>query len=284
MDFLAMIHSGHGPHGWNSSTNCPGLPTSHGLLDDGTSAGAHIVVPRYPNRAERNIWGKVRAGAPLGGPDSPWIRPQGCHKISCGKRSSNHFRNNPLAKLLSDYVKAYENTLSLQRCQALIDDFEASTALHERKQADHFYNFVELNVSRHWKNVEAEIARIFLIGIRQYCQSLAIGPQWPAKPMAEEIRIQRYLPDGQESFPPHVDVMDDVDARRFITAILYLNDPKGGETIFPGLDLRITPAPGRLALFPPLWLFPHAGLPPRDKPKYILHSYLLYPQRDVQAT
>jgi hypothetical protein len=26
--------------------------------------------------------------------------------------------------------------------------------------------------------------------------------------------------------------------------------------------------------FPPLWLFPHQGLPPRDAPQYILHTYL----------
>jgi prolyl 4-hydroxylase len=35
--------------------------------------------------------------------------------------------------------------------------------------------------------------------------------------------------------------------------------------------------PGRLVIFPPLWIFPHAGLPPRDRPKYIVHRYLWYP-------
>jgi hypothetical protein len=71
--------------------------------------------------------------------------------------------------------------------------------------------------------------------------------------------------------------MDDSNSRRLITAILYLNDPGGGETVFPGLDISVPPAPGRMAVFPPLWLFPHAGMPPRDRAKYILHAYLWYP-------
>ena len=39
----------------------------------------------------------------------------------------------------------------------------------------------------------------------------------------------------------------------------------------------LSPEPGKLIAFPPLWMFPHAGLPPRSTPKYILHTYLCYP-------
>jgi hypothetical protein len=188
-----------------------------------------------------------------------------------------------LAKLLSDYVKAYEGTLSAQQCQALIERFEAAHPLHERKAAEGSYSFAQLSVSRHWPEVETQVARIMMTCMQQYWQALEIGAYWPAKPQAEEIRLKRYLPDGRDNFPPHVDVMDDADSRRFVTAILYLNDPGGGETVFPGLDLSVPPAPGRLVVFPPLWLFPHAGLPPRDRPKYILHSYLWYPPADSAA-
>lgn len=182
-----------------------------------------------------------------------------------------------MAKLLSDYVKAYDNTLSPEQCQALIDRFEAASDLHERKQAEGSYSFVQMSVSRHWPEVETQVARVMMTCLQQYWQAMGIGPYWPEKPLAEEIRLKRYLPDGRDAFPPHVDVMDDGDSRRFVTAILYLNQPGGGETVFPGLDVSVPPAPGRLVVFPPLWLFPHAGLPPRDRPKYILHSYLWYP-------
>jgi hypothetical protein len=179
--------------------------------------------------------------------------------------------------LLSDYVKAYENTLSPQDCQDLIAKFEAAPDLHERKQAEHSYSFVQMSVTRHWPEVEKQVARIMMTCLQQYWRSLNIGENWPVKPLAEEIRLKRYLPDGRDNFPTHVDVMDDADSKRFVTAILYLNEPGGGETVFPQLDVTVPPLPGRLVIFPPLWMFPHAGLPPRDRAKYILHSYLWYP-------
>jgi hypothetical protein len=47
----------------------------------------------------------------------------------------------------------------------------------------------------------------------------------------ENIRIQRYVPNGAESFPPHVDVYNSAAAARFMTVIIYLNAPQGGETV-----------------------------------------------------
>ncbi|HEV2652058.1 MAG TPA: 2OG-Fe(II) oxygenase [Rhizomicrobium sp.] len=182
-----------------------------------------------------------------------------------------------MARSLSDYVKTYDGTLSPARCQRLIDRFEAAPDLHERTPLERAFKFVELNVSRHWPDVESETFAIMMACIRQYWEALDVGPYWPKTVDAEKIRLKRYLPGGDDKFPPHVDVMTSEESRRFLTAILYLNDPGGGETIFPGLGLTVTPAPGRIVVFPPLWLFPHAGLPPRDRPKYILHRYLWYP-------
>lgn len=182
-----------------------------------------------------------------------------------------------LARLLSDYVKVYEDTLAPEQCQALIDKFEAAADLHEHTPAERAFRFVELNVSRHWPDVEKQTFGIMMSHIRRYWEALEVGPYWPKKVDLEKIRLKRYLPDGRDRFPPHVDVMNSEESRRFLTAILYLNEPGGGETIFPGLDISVSPAPGRLVIFPPLWNFPHAGLPPRDRPKYILHRYLWYP-------
>ena len=63
-----------------------------------------------------------------------------------------------MAKLLSDYVKAYDNTLSPGQCQALIDRFEAASDLHERKQAEGSYSFVQMSVSRHWPEVRPAVS------------------------------------------------------------------------------------------------------------------------------
>ncbi len=181
-----------------------------------------------------------------------------------------------MTKLLADYVQVYEQALAPDACAALIAQFEASPHLQERLHTEHSYRFTEINVSRHWPQVEQQIFHIMTQGMRRYWQKLEIGPCWPTKVGFEKLRLKRYVPGGVEHFPPHVDVMRAEESRRFLTAILYLNDPGGGETIFPKLDLTVTPAPGRMLVFPPLWLFPHAGLPPRDRPKYILHRYMWY--------
>jgi hypothetical protein len=179
--------------------------------------------------------------------------------------------------MLADFIKAYESTLPLARCRELIARFEAEPHLHERKESEGSYQFAQLNVSQHWPEVEAEIGAIFMTAFRQYHKSLEIGPGWPLNPLPEQIRMKRYLPDGRDSFPTHVDVLDDQSAKRFITAILYLNEVQGGETTFPTLGVTLKPMPGRMSIFPPLWLFPHAGMPPRNTAKYILHTYLWYP-------
>jgi hypothetical protein len=62
-----------------------------------------------------------------------------------------------LGKSLSDYIKVYEHTLSPERCQALIERFEAAPGLHERKSAEGSCSFVQLSVSRHWKDVEVSL-------------------------------------------------------------------------------------------------------------------------------
>ena len=49
---------------------------------------------------------------------------------------------------------------------------------------------------------------------------------------------------------------------------------EGGQTAFN--DVTIEAKEGRLILFPPLWMFPHAGKIPISNTKYILTTYLTY--------
>ena len=60
-------------------------------------------------------------------------------------------------------------------------------------------------------------------------------------------------------------------------ALVKANDAReGGETAFPDLDLRVEARAGRLLMFPPYWMFQHAGLPPKSNDKYIISTYLLF--------
>jgi hypothetical protein len=96
-----------------------------------------------------------------------------------------------LAKLLSDYVKVYQGTLSPDYCQALIDRFEAAPELQERMPAERAFRFVELNVSRHRPEVEAQVLGVMMFCIQRYWATLQIGPYWPKKVDAEKVRLKR---------------------------------------------------------------------------------------------
>jgi hypothetical protein len=176
---------------------------------------------------------------------------------------------------LSDHVMVFENTLPAAHCEALIARFEAS-ADQEECRRDQCYSFTQLNITKNWPDEHKVLIPIFLNYFNKY-QVSTNACFWPPKFSFEHLRMKRYLPGGQDSFELHVDVMGQMAARRFMTAFIYLNTPAGGETVFPELGLSVVPEPGKFIAFPPLWLFPHAGLPPKAQPKYILHTYLCYP-------
>jgi prolyl 4-hydroxylase len=175
---------------------------------------------------------------------------------------------------LRDMIHVSHGALSPEHCARLIDRFEASAELETcRREGGH--SFMQLDITQAWPD-EHEIAlQTFLAHFHDY-QANVRGHFWPPHIAFEHLRVKRYLPNGRDEFPPHVDVMDQRSARRFLTGMIYLNAPAGGETVFPHLDLSITPETGKLLVFPPLWLFPHAGLPPRSRSKYILQTYLCY--------
>ncbi len=176
---------------------------------------------------------------------------------------------------LSDHIMLFADALSPTHCRTLIDRFESSQQ-HEMCQRESGHSFVQLDITENWPDQHKLLVPVFLSYLNKY-QDAVKAYFWPPKFSFEHLRLKRYLPNGRDSFPVHVDVMGQAAARRFMTAIIYLNDPAGGETVFPSLDISIAPEPGKLLAFPPLWLFPHAGLPPQSSPKYILHTYLCYP-------
>jgi prolyl 4-hydroxylase len=176
---------------------------------------------------------------------------------------------------LADHVMVFAGALSPEHCQALIGRFEAKPD-RETCQLDAGYSFSQLNITHHWPDESQILVPVFLSYFNRY-QAALNARFWPPKFSFEHLRIKRYLPNGRDLFPLHVDVMGQVAARRFMTAFIYLNAPDGGETVFPNLGISVAPEPGRLLAFPPLWLFPHAGLAPKSSPKYILHTYLCYP-------
>src|SRR5882762_10790149 len=183
--------------------------------------------------------------------------------------------NNPKS-FLTHYVRSYENFWPSDKCERLIDWFESSPN-QKVMQVDGGFSFSQVDASKTWPELHDELTRKLSVAFYRYQSELDVRRFWPARYFYENATIKRYSPDGRDEFPAHVDVFNSAASARFMAALIYLNRPEGGQTQFPDLDLTIAPQTGKLLVFPPLWTFPHAGLPPIASNKYILITYLLYP-------
>lgn len=113
-------------------------------------------------------------------------------------------------------------------------------------------------------------------GLERYNRDVGLDIQIPNSPKTEELIMKRYRPGAGEQFQQHFDAVHNV-ANRYLVLLWYLNDvTEGGETTFPQLEVRVEAKQGRLLMFPPYWMYQHAGLPPRSGDKFILSTYLLF--------
>lgn len=86
------------------------------------------------------------------------------------------------------------------------------------------------------------------------------------------ISVKRYpVPFGM--FEEHADIMPSA-ATREITIVVYLNTvEEGGETHFVYQDLLVKAVKGRIAVFPPFWMYYHKSLPPISNDKIAASAF-----------
>ena len=178
---------------------------------------------------------------------------------------------------MDNYIRIYENALSDEKCQHLIDMFESDTEHHQIQNCGSGATLTQINLLHSpdtiWREEVNNLANVIMNSVEQYKKDCNIKEnQWPKKFGFEPPKIKKYMPG--EWFPEHVDVLDHKTAKRFLVAFLYLDDNKAGETHIT--DVISKCKKGALLLFPPLWPWLHTGMPPIDKPKYIVGSYLHY--------
>jgi hypothetical protein len=180
---------------------------------------------------------------------------------------------------MEKYIKTYDNVLTKDQCNQIIQKFELSTDQHIKTEYADTRWFTEININHHkdWEGFTLGIIDILKKSIEKYIVDCNLTyNQWPTKYGFENIRIKRYLPNDKDEFRSHVDVGDYKSARRFLVMFLYLDDNEAGETGFDEYGIKVKPEPGRLLMFPPTWTYLHTGHKPVKKPKYIIGSYLHY--------
>ncbi|MEZ5460917.1 2OG-Fe(II) oxygenase [Dokdonella sp.] len=189
--------------------------------------------------------------------------------------------NRPLVDL-RHYVRWYDNVLPVELCDGLVAGFEQMrdaqvvNGVGVRKGLDGS-KWTELNLS---KFADPAMKGYFISLIDQYLEryNAEIGVSLPVPPthLSSDLIIKRYAADKVEQFEPHFDsIYDRCD--RYMVFLWYLNDvEEGGETRFMDLDMGVQARKGRLLMFPPYWMYQHAGMPPISNAKYIVSTYLLF--------
>jgi prolyl 4-hydroxylase len=180
-------------------------------------------------------------------------------------------------------VVVFANLLSHAECDALIEEARPrlSTSLtvdvatgDELLHADRTSEgmFFERGESEVVQRVENRITKLL---------------RWPAK-HGEGLQVLRYTHGGQ--YLPHFDYFDPREAgtpklvgrggQRVATLIMYLHSPEaGGATVFPELNLQVTPTRGRAVFFSyaepaPSSLSLHGGAPVLAGEKWIATKWL----------
>lgn len=197
----------------------------------------------------------------------------------------HHFERTPCTAL-GDYVRCYENALPRTFCDRLIEAFRQSTMMHVQREREWRAGldasaWTELDMT---PLADAALKDFFRGHIAEYLarynRDVGLHIAIPASPQIAELRLKRYRPETGEEFQLHFDSINAV-ANRYLVFLWYLNDvADGGETEFPDLNIRVQPRAGRLLMFPPYWMYQHAGLPPRSNDKFILSTYLLFPRTE----
>lgn len=183
---------------------------------------------------------------------------------------------------LRHYIRTYEGNLEPDLCQRMIDSFNALGRFHtvngrSRRAGLEDSAWTELNVTGLSDESFLGFFRAKIdLALARYNQDVGLEIAVPNSPKTAELIIKRYRPGADEKFQPHFDSVHDV-ANRYFVLLWYLNDvTEGGETVFPQLDFKVTARQGRLLVFPPYWMYQHAGQPPLSGDKYILSTYLLF--------
>ena len=173
---------------------------------------------------------------------------------------------------LSDYIRVFDNVITELTCERIIQEYHNNESRVKRYNSGYKFNQLNLTDST-IPQLSNVVANQLIPYYTEYFTDLN-AIEYVNIDNFEEVRIKHYK-KNQDEFPLHVDIADKISCSRFAIAIMYLN-VNNGYTEFPTLQKKIYPAPGRLVIFPPNWMFPHRGIMPTDEDKYILMSCLMY--------
>jgi len=168
-------------------------------------------------------------------------------------------------------IQTYSDILPKDFCEHLMRRFDEQ----EPKDLTHdMFEQIEID----WENEIRTLLDVTKRVAEHYRNVYDPCAMMPYNRRIEGFRIKRYQPN-RHRFPLHVDASSLESCTRYLAFLFYLNDSEAG-TRFYGPSkiehLTIEAKQGNLLVFPPMWMFPHEGIMPTKKSKYIMSTYFHY--------
>ena len=180
---------------------------------------------------------------------------------------------------MNNFIKIYDDVLSPEVCDSIIDLYKSNPNLHELQYQDG-KNFNQFVFTKHKKlniNLYSKILETIANAVYLYKLEIPETHYWPNEYVFEEVRIKCYNAEQNQQFEHHVDAFNFLSSSRILAFFFYLDDvDEGGETEFMNLNFKVKPKKGRLLMFPPHWMYPHRGCPPVSNTKYICGSFIRF--------
>lgn len=172
---------------------------------------------------------------------------------------------------LSDYIKVYDDVISKETCDHLIQTFESVDLNDKRDWHNETYKFSEASLFKEpaFKQYVSPFSTLMGQVHNFYADQFEF---FPNRVEFEQPRIKKYEP-LTDHFNWHCDAVTPESINRVLVMFFYLNDvEEGGETLFK--DMSVKPKAGSVVCFPPTWQYPHKGCTPISGPKYVISSYV----------
>ena len=106
--------------------------------------------------------------------------------------------------LTNKYIKTYDNVLTKENCQHLIDKFEDSSSQWVKTDLDNHRHFTEINLNLHkdWQDYAKLLFDKCRSLVDKYTKDVKIDnvKQWPETFGFEQIRFKKYEDNDKDEF------------------------------------------------------------------------------------
>ena len=180
--------------------------------------------------------------------------------------------------MLRNFVRGFENALSKELCQSLIEWFESEPDVRTKEVNRETRNDKQMWIPED-SDLYSPIQKVKLEMLEAYLAEFPYAYRGNLKLESEETKIQRTDINGGGFHNFHAEQSHYKNARRVLAWTIYLNDiPDGeGETQFLLENIKVQPKKGMGCIFPASWMWQHRGNPVYTQSKYISTGWFLYP-------